>query len=275
MSEAWSTFHLRFPSLRPPQSVTPDTAARVAAALEGHDERVLLLGVTPALTGIGQGLVAVDRSANMIANVWPGDDARRRVVEADWRAVEPGGDFSAVIGDGSFNCLAYPGDYAAVFARLGALLRPGARFVVRFFITPEPCESIAALADATRAGRVESIHALRWRLGMAACAERGDVNIPVTRIYGLFARLFPDRTLLAQQTGWAPDQIATIDFYRDSPDVISFPTLTQIQAVIPAGFTAVRLIGSGAYDLAERCPLVVMDWAGQSSDPPVYQFQRS
>ncbi len=262
MSEAWSEFHLRFPSLRPPQSVTPDTAARVAAALEGHDDRVLLLGVTPALTGIGRSLVAVDRSANMIANVWPGDDARRHVVEADWRAMDPGGDFSAVIGDGSFNCLAWPGDHAAAFARLGALLRPGARFVLRFFVTPEPCERIAALADATQAGQVESIHALRWRLGMALCAERGAVNIPVTDIYALFERLFPDRALLAGQTGWTIDEIGTIDFYRASPDIISFPTMRQIRAAVPPGFSDVRLLSSGDYDLAERCPLVVMDWIG-------------
>lgn len=262
MSEAWSEFHLRFPRLRPPQSVTPETAARAAAALEGHDDRVLLLGVTPALTDIGRELVAVDRSANMIATVWPGDSDRRHVVQADWRVMAPGGDFSAVIGDGSFNCVSYPDDYIAVFARLQTLLRPGARFVLRFFVTPEPCETVAALAEATRAGQVESIHALRWRLGMALCAERGEVDIAVTQIHALFDRLFPDRAELAARSGWTMDEIGTIDFYCESPDRLSFPTLTQIRAVVPPGFANLRAIGSGDYDLAERCPLVVIDWAG-------------
>lgn len=263
MTEAWADFHRRWPLLRPPQAVTQELAARFAAALDVDDERVLLLGVTPALAGIGRSLVAVDRSANMIANVWPGDDQRRRVVEADWRSMDPGGrPFSAVIGDGSLNCTAYPDDYRAVFARLAALLRGGARFVLRFFVTPDACESVDALAKAVLAGRVESVHALRWRLAMAACAERGSVNIAVTEILALFDRLFRDRAALASVTGWTMAEIATLDFYRDSPDWLSFPTIAQIRATVPKGFSDLRLVSSGEYPLSERCPLVTMEWRG-------------
>ena len=261
MSQPWAEFHRRFPLLRSPQLVTPEIAANIAAALGGRDERVLLLGVTPALAGIGDALTAVDRSPNMIAHVWPGDDERRQVVEADWRSMEPDGSpFSAVIGDGSFNCLAWPDDYATLFARLGTLLDRPARFVVRFFVTPDVCEGIDALAAATLAGAVESVHALKWRLGMAACAEAGRANIPVVEIRALFDRLFSDREALARRTGWTMEAIAMIDFYRDSPDVISFPTMAQIAATVPAGFSAPLPIASGDYDLAERCPLVTMDW---------------
>jgi hypothetical protein len=260
MSQAWSDFHLRFPRLRPPQAVTREMAAHTAAAVAGHDERVLLLGVTPALSAIGRTLVAVDRSPNMVAHVWPGDDDRRRVIEADWRWMEPGGDFSAVIGDGSFNCLAWPAGYEQVFARLGATLRIGARFAVRFFVTPDRCESVEALADATRAAGVESIHALKWRLAMALVAERAEVHIAVVDILARFDTLFPDRDLLSRQTGWTADEIETLDFYRGSADVISFPTVDQIKATVPAGFANVRLLRSGNYDLAERCPVVAMDW---------------
>jgi hypothetical protein len=260
MSQAWRDFHLRFPRLRPPQAVNAEMAANAAAAVDGHDERVLLLGVTPALAGIGARLVAVDRSPNMIAMVWPGDDDRRRVVEADWRSMDPGGDFSAVVGDGSFNCLHYPGGYALVLARLVAMLRTPARFAVRFFVTPDPCESVASLGETTLAGRVESIHALKWRLAMAIVAERGIVNVRADDILAEFDRLFPDREALARRTGWTRDEIETLDFYRGSADVLSFPTAAQIEAVIPAGFSNVRLLNSGAYDLSERCPLVTMDW---------------
>lgn len=261
MTSAWSEFHRRWPALKPPQSPTPEVAVRIAAALDGHDERVLLLGVTPALAGIGRSLVAADRSPRMIAEVWPGDDHRRSVVAADWRTMEPvGGPFSAAIGDGSLNCVNWPGEIEAVFARLAGLLCRPARTVFRVFMTPDDCEGIDALATAVLAGRVESFHALKWRLGMAACAEQGRVNIGVEAIGRLFDRLFPDRDALARRTGWGGDDIATIDFYRDSPDMLAFPTLDQLRAVIPAGCPAPRLIASGDYPLAERCPLVVIDW---------------
>src|SRR5262245_49163572 len=106
MSQAWSDFHRRFPLLGPPLVVLPEIVEQVAAAIDGHDHTVLLLGVTPVLSELGRSLVAVDRSAMMIEHVWPGNDARRRVVQADWRSMAPdGGPFTAVIGDGSFNCL--------------------------------------------------------------------------------------------------------------------------------------------------------------------------
>lgn len=262
MTQAFSDFHLRFPRLRPPQAVTADMAAYSAAAVEEHDERVLLLGVTPALSAIGRELVAVDRNPKMIAMVWPGDDERRRVVEADWRWMNPAGDFSAVVGDGSFNCVAYPAGYEQVLARLTVILRRPARFAVRFFVTPDPCESVEALGEATMAGQVESIHALKWRLAMAIVAERADVNIAAVDILARFDALFPDRTDLMRRTGWTLDEIGTLDFYRGSPDLLSFPTIAQIKAIVPPGFSEPRLLKSGEYDLSERCPVVVMDWTG-------------
>lgn len=262
MIGAWSDFHLRFPRLRPPQAVTPEMAAHAAAAVAGHDARVLQLGVTPALSGIGRELVAVDRSPNMITRVWPGDDGRRRAIEADWRSMDPGGDFSAVIGDGSFNCVSYPIDYELVFDRLVAILRRPAVFAVRFFVTPEACESVEALAEATRSGDVESIHALKWRLAMAIVAEQGEVNISAVDILARFERLFPDRAMLMRQTGWSIEEIETLDFYRGSSDVLSFPTIAQIAAVVPPGFSQPSLLSSGSYDLSDRCPLVTMVWSG-------------
>jgi len=262
VTEAWSDFHLRFSRLRPPQAVTADMAARMAAAVAGHDERVLLLGVTPALTEIGRSLVAVDRSIEMIRRVWPGNDRRRQVLQADWRSMELDGEFTAVIGDGSFNCLHHPDDYTRVWARIGRMLRRGGRIGLRFFVTPEACESLDDLVEATRAGRVESAHALKWRLAMAMAAESGKANVPAIDILAEFNRRFPQRLELVQLTGWAADDIGLFDAYERSSDVISFPTLGQIKKTIPPGFSDMRLLPSGDYDLAERCPLLTMNRDG-------------
>ncbi len=263
MSQAWDQFHKRWPHLKPPQAVTPDIAARIAAAVEGYDRRVLLLGVTPQLAGIGRELVAVEHNSNMIANIWPGDDARRQVVEADWTRMHPGGaPFTAVIGDGSLNCIDHPGAYQALFARLAVLLRAPARFVVRFYITPDYCESVAALTEATRAGQVESIHPFRWRLAMAMAAEQGDATLATADLHARFDEVFPDRGKLMRETGWTMDEIEVMDLYRGSDARYSFPTVAQIRATVPAGFTNFRLLDSGDYPLAERCPLVAIDWEG-------------
>lgn len=263
MTQPWSEFHKRWFKLQPPQRVTDEVAARFGAAVAGHDRHVLLLGVTPQLAGIGAKLTAVDRSENMIASVWPGDDARRRAIHADWRGMTfSGPPFTAVIGDGSFNCLEYPGEYEIVLGRIAAALAPGARFVLRVFMTPAPCESLDALVQKTRSGNVESMHALRWRLAMAAVTQAGDPNIPVICIRDLFDEKFPDRAALARETGWSEADIETIDNYRDSPDRVSFPTEAQLRSIVPKVFSGVRLLPSGRYDLAERCPLVTMTFTG-------------
>jgi hypothetical protein len=54
-------------------------------------------------------------------------------------------------------------------------------------------------------------------------------------------------------------QIDTIDVYRGSPEAYSFVTFEQIRQTMPASFTNPRLIATGSYELAERCPLLVLD----------------
>jgi hypothetical protein len=43
------------------------------------------------------------------------------------------------------------------------------------------------------------------------------------------------------------------------PDVFSFPAASCVVRLVSAFFDGVTLIESGAYPLAERCPLLVME----------------
>ncbi len=228
----------------------------------GHDARVLLLGVTPELAGIGLELSAIDRSDTMIAHIWPGDTARASARNADWLAPPfEDGTFTAIIGDGSLSAILWPRDYRTLFAHAGRLLVPGGVIALRLFKTPDDAETRDTLRRNTLAGKTRSFHAFKWQLAMSVVAETGDPNIAVIAIRDAFDAMFPDRAGLANATGWSAEDIETIDVYSNSPDIYSFPTFTQLRETIPESLANVRLIDCGSYPLAERCPLLAMDRA--------------
>ncbi len=255
-------FSQHFPTLKPPLASTPEVGAAIAEAIGDRNGYGLLLGVTPALTGLCDRLVAMDWNASLIARVWPGDTAERRAVEADWRAMPlDDATFTAAIGDGSFNCLQYPGDYRAVFAELARVLTPGARFAVRFFTTPDPCESLADIRDAALTGEIVAIDALKWRLGMAVAAASGNANVARGAIQAAFEETFTDRESLLTGAGWQANDLVAIDWYKGVADTISFPTQAEILAAATQAFRNARFASSGTYELADRCPVLAMDFA--------------
>jgi SAM-dependent methyltransferase len=258
----WEQFHRRWARIKAPLRPNAEIVAAFEAALAGHSGRVLLLGVTPELADLGRELVAVDRNAAMIENVWPGDLGRRRAQAGDWLDLRfPQGHFTAVIGDGSLSLLAYPAGHRALYAQLEHILKPGGRAVFRTFATPEEGESVDAVADRAWAGRAGNFHGFKWQLAMAVVSGGGDANIGVTAIRDVFNIVFPDRNALSAATGWSLEDIATIDVYENSPDVYSFATLSQLRAVVPKSFPRIYIEAVGSYPLADRCPFLVLERA--------------
>jgi SAM-dependent methyltransferase len=256
----WTNFHRRWAQLTPPLRPNQEVAEGLHRAIAGHAECVLLLGVTPELADLGAELIGVDHSEMMIANIWPGDTERRHAIKADWQALPfRRAHFSAAVGDGSLNALTYPDGHRRLYEQLSIVIRPGGKFAFRLFKTPDRGEPVAAACASALAAKIGSFHAFKWRLAMAIVAASGEPNIRVETIRDVFNREFPDRNLLAATTGWKPADIDTIDAYRDSSEVYSFPTFDQLRTEIPDSFDNPRLIAVGSYELAERCPLVVMD----------------
>jgi hypothetical protein len=256
----WNDYHRRWSRLTAPLRPDDDIVRGFEEIVRGHDDRVLLLGVTQELVHIGAALSAIDRSEGMIANVWPGDTERARAQAANWLA-PPFGDasFSAIIGDGSLSAITWPNDYRTLFAQGARLLKPGGVAAFRLFLSPDEVETRAELCKKTLDGDCPSFHAFKWRLAMAVLAETGDPNIAVTAIRDAFNAMFADREMLAERTGWGADDIETIDVYANSPDVYSFPNFAQLRETIPETFGKVRLIACGSYPLAERCPFLAME----------------
>lgn len=244
--------------MRPPLRANGEVVCALAELIAGRDERLLLLGVTPELSGLGQDLTAADWSEEMIARIWRGDCADRRAVRANWLELpgfmEP---FSAVVGDGSLNMLHWPGDYEKLYAGLSRAVAPGGRIAVRCYLAPETCETAGHLAAEVRSGAV-GFHAFKWRLAMMLARQQGNPNVSVRKILEMFEALFPDRAALANESGWSMETIAEIDAYRDSAAIYSFPTADELLST--AGkLSNPRLAPAGSYELAERCPIFIAD----------------
>jgi hypothetical protein len=250
-SEGWRDYHKRV-------AVLPaEIAARVAEQIAGHDERVLLLGVTSSYATLGADLTAVDFCEEQIANVWSGDRPDRRAVLADWRTMDlPAGHFTAAVGDGSLSCLAWPDGYRDTLETVAAALVPGGLLALRCFVAPDEPETLAEIADDVFAGRVASFYSARWRMAMALA---GSGNVAVAAVWEAFQQAFPDREALAAATGWDPATIDRIDAYRGSDLVYSFLNRRDLLGTLAGTFENPRFVSSGAYPMAERYPLLVAE----------------
>ncbi|HSZ10876.1 MAG TPA: methyltransferase domain-containing protein [Rhizomicrobium sp.] len=256
----WNDYHRRWAQIKPPLRPDADVVAAFQCAIAGHADRVLLLGVTRELADIGAHVTAIDRNASMIANVWPGDTQSRKAYCGDWLSLPfEENQFTAAIGDGSLSAILYPSDYRTIFAQLSRVLRSEGICALRLFLTPDEIESVEAVKALAFAGKIASFHAFKWQFAMAMVQEVHEPNIAVADIRERFNTVFPDRAALSAASGWSAMDIETIDVYKNSPDVYSFPNMAQLRETIPETFRNVRLMQAGHYPLAERCPLLVME----------------
>ncbi len=264
-AKVWNNFHERWAGLKPPLRPHQAVTEAIEQAVQAHEAHVLLLGVTPEFAHIGQQLTALERSPDMINLIWPGNTPERRAVLGNWLSPDFQGKlFSAVIGDGVLSCIQYPHDYVTLFDQMMSVMQPNSRLVFRLFASPESGETVDEVVDAICNHEIKSFHAFKWRLAMAIVFERQDANIPVRIIHQVFNDKFANRQALSDITGWSLNTIREIDAYQDSHDVFSFPTLMQIQSTIPGAWGRVQICPVGTYELAERCPLLIVEFPHES-----------
>jgi SAM-dependent methyltransferase len=238
---------------------TGETVRNVIDLVGDRDRRVLLFGVTPELAKAFDRLVGVDKSRGMIENLWPGDTATRKSVEADWLTLDGSlGQFSAAIGDGSCNCVAYPKEVEKVLEQVRDHLEPGGRFVCRVYLRPDAMPSRAEMQGDPRGKARINFHAFKFLLAMRI-AEDSEATVPVVSILAAFEEMFPDRDALAERTDWPRADIDTIDSYRNSSVAYSFFNRAEFLGAMPQGLVNPQFHSSGAYDLAETCPILVCE----------------
>jgi SAM-dependent methyltransferase len=254
----WPLHARQWALVGPPLRPCAEDVRAVASAIGSRPppSRALLLGVTPELASLawpaGTSLVAADRSADMIGAIFPGPSERGRAIQADWRALPfADGSFDVAVGDGCLSNLPYPDGYHGFAREVGRVLAPGGVLVLRLFAAPERAESLDDVARDLRDGRIGSFHALKWRLAMAV--QPPDRNVPVEEILRALDRVAPDRARLP----WPADVVGTIEAYRGSPLVYSFPTLAEARRAM-SGHLAERAIVTPGYELGDRCPIVTL-----------------
>ena len=253
----WTRLAHQYARFSAPLRPDPEDVALFSKAVHGHGARVLLLGVTPALAGLGDDLLAVEAMPDVIAALWPGDNAHRHAVVGDWRAL-PCHDQSrsAIVGDGVLSAVdADPGDLLQEFLRV---LEPGGVIAIRCFCAPDCPEPLDLIIEDATAGRVPNMNVLKWRLSMHRSGNDPLFRVPVLSVLELFNRLFPDRTRFLEQTGWQRSDFDFIDLYRGSDSVLRFLSEDRLRAVfMDTGFRLIVLKPQG-YPLADRSPLFVL-----------------
>ena len=231
------------PPLQPNQEIIDCFASLVPLTAN-----ILLMGVTPQIANAYTHVTSVDREPAMIENVWPGNTETKRAINDNWLTVDlPENYYDGIIGDGSINMLSYPEDVKFMLNRAKTLLRPGGVFACRMFTRPdEPITKERLHAEAKNP--TVNFSAYRRLIPMYLAAQNGPL-VPVKLIVDLFDQMFPDRTILP----WTPEQMNTMEPYRNSDSTTWFPTRQEILDLAPAGS---RYIESGTYDIADTCPIL-------------------
>ena len=85
--------------------------------------------------------------------------------------------------------------------------------------------------------------------------------MPVIDIRDRFEQEAPDRADFAASSGIARVDVDTIDIYRGSAEIYCFPTGAELLGSLPPGLRFVEFAPSGSYELAEHCPLVILQRA--------------
>lgn len=253
----WQTFAARWNRLGSPLRPCAEDVANFRSALGDAPGHCLLLGVTPELADLAGQLTALDNSADMIRALW--SSTRRKALLGDWLAMPfENGSLDNVVGDGCPVLLSWPLQYEQLFAEVVRILRPEGKLLLRAFVGAETAESAEQVCAEALAGRMKSFHAFKWRLSMAIAGTAPDFTFCIAETLATFDRLLPDRQQLAAATGWRMQDIETIDFYRNSAARYSYPPLSALRRTLPLELREADVV-YGSYELAERCPLLVLE----------------
>ncbi|WP_375210599.1 class I SAM-dependent methyltransferase [Hyphococcus sp.] len=257
MTSEWN-FHARhYARMGSPMRPTPLDVEKISRLIQGHDQNVLMLGVTPDYAGVGTRLTAVDRTPQMINQHWPQDSERCTALYGDWLDLPfDDGAYSSVIGDGSINSAA--SGLTGLFREMRRVLKGSGVAAIRVFCSPEKPQSLAEVAYGYLEQPDLNSTALRFRIAMAIAHQFPGYTVRLEKVLEHFNEMFPDRGLLAEKTGWEQTDIARFDSLKGSDFEVGFPTREHILTHAKRSFASAYFVESEGYPLAELCPVLVL-----------------
>lgn len=224
--------------------------------------RVLVLGATPEFASLpwptGTNVVAADRSAMMLEQVWPGFPNRGQgAVVADWLALPlEAGSRDIVLGDGSFTPFDFPNGHIDLFRAIHRVLSPQGRAVIRFFLQSNRSETTQAVLRDVLCGYNENFHVLKWRFTMSLqTSVQAGVRLACVFRHWEAAGIGDQ---MIQQGLYHPDVMATMDWYQDREQRYTFPTLTDLRHAFEPWFHE-RSICFPSYPLGDRFPVITLE----------------
>jgi len=259
MSDLWAnlfrTWDLIKAPLRPPLGVA-DVLKR---ELGTDGAEIALLGVTPELARLGKSLVAVDANPHMIGALWIGDDANRKAVVGNWLDLPlPDKSLDVIVGDGCLSAVISEAQRLRCLEEMARVLRPGGRAGIRLFARPKQTEPLAAIKADALAGRIKALAEIVLRTALSLPAAAPDFGLKMSAVLDAINEMFGDRTELMAAGGWQPNAFAFIDLYKGSDTICCWLNEDIHVAEASRYFDDVRLVASGDYPVAERCPILVV-----------------
>lgn len=258
-----ATWHHFGPPLRP-QAQDMAHVRSLCSTRAAKPPRALLLGVTPEYALIpwpaGTSFTAVDKCPEMIARVWPHQrvPVTFRALEGDWTAL-PVADQSmdVVMGDGISTVLPHWSMMEKIVTELSRVCAPGATVILRLFVKPDVPDSLQRLMADAQAGRLQGFHAFKLRLLMVLQESLATGVAPRTA-WQMWHRLRLQHAACIEAQRWSAEAMDTIEAYAASNDTYWFPTLNEARRSFAHCFK-VREIRYSDYELADRCPLFVLE----------------
>ena len=161
-----------------------------------------------------------------------------------------------VVGDGCFNLLRYPDQQDALFRSVERVLSDRGMFLTRAFVRPENRESPHEVLDSLRAGSIGNFHIFKFRLLMALQGHT-RFGIRTGDVWDFWAKHGPDPKVLAAESGWPIEEIATIDSYRGQDTHYHFPTFAEQRELLTNVFDEIESYVP-TYEMGDRCPTFVL-----------------
>jgi hypothetical protein len=221
----------------------------------------LLLGVTPELANLSWPantfLLALEKSSQMIDNVWPGNISRkRRVIRKDWFQAKIKKDsMDLIVGDGFLTAFAYPFQYSQMAETISQWLKPDGLFIARLFVQGQKRETMNDIIADLKTNQIRQFDTLKWRLAMALQPGTRD-GVALDDIYRAWTRIEKEIPALLEQTGWPRPTVNTIRLYENRSDLYTFPTLEELNAAFSPHLKPVSTTVSD-YEFAQHCPTLV------------------